>query len=58
MNFLEFQSMQNQTIYASATPAAREIEWARVAAGILPAVEPGVSPGGWHARLDKRFGTS
>jgi excinuclease ABC subunit B len=23
LNFLEFQSMQNQTIYASATPAAR-----------------------------------
>jgi excinuclease ABC subunit B len=32
MNFLEFQSMQNQTIYASATPAAREIEWARQSA--------------------------
>jgi excinuclease ABC subunit B len=31
MNFLEFQSMQNQTIYASATPAPREIEWARQA---------------------------
>jgi excinuclease ABC subunit B len=31
MNFLEFQSMQNQTIYASATPAAREIEWAHQA---------------------------
>jgi excinuclease ABC subunit B len=27
MNFLEFQSMQNQTIYASATPAPREIQW-------------------------------
>ena len=46
LNFLEFQAMQNQTIYASATPAPREIEWARVAAGILPAVEPGVPPGG------------
>jgi excinuclease ABC subunit B len=33
MNFLEFQSMQNQTIYASATPASREIEWARQSAG-------------------------
>jgi excinuclease ABC subunit B len=33
MNFLEFQSMQNQTIYASATPAPREIEWARTSAG-------------------------
>jgi excinuclease ABC subunit B len=31
LNFLEFQSMQNQTIYVSATPAAREIEWARQA---------------------------
>ena len=29
LNFLEFQAMQNQTIYASATPAKREIEWAR-----------------------------
>ena len=27
MNFLEFQSMQGQTIYASATPAPREIQW-------------------------------
>ena len=33
LNFLEFQSMQNQTIYASATPAAREIGWARQSAG-------------------------
>jgi excinuclease ABC subunit B len=39
MNFLEFQSMQNQTIYASATPAAREIEWARTSAG-APASGP------------------
>ena len=31
LNFLEFQSMQNQTIYVSATPAPREIEWARQA---------------------------
>jgi excinuclease ABC subunit B len=32
LNFLEFQSMQNQTIYVSATPALREIEWARQSA--------------------------
>jgi excinuclease ABC subunit B len=29
MNFLEFQSMQNQTIYVSATPSPREIEWSQ-----------------------------
>jgi len=29
MNFLEFQSMQNQTIYVSATPAPREIGWSQ-----------------------------
>jgi excinuclease ABC subunit B len=29
LNFLEFQSLQNQTIYVSATPAQREIEWSR-----------------------------
>jgi len=34
MNFLEFQSMQNQTIYASATPSPREIEWSRQSANI------------------------
>ena len=29
LNFLEFQGMQNQTIYASATPAPREIGWSQ-----------------------------
>ena len=29
LNFEEFQSLQNQTIYVSATPNPREIEWAR-----------------------------
>jgi excinuclease ABC subunit B len=29
LNFLEFQSMQGQTIYASATPAQREIGWSQ-----------------------------
>jgi excinuclease ABC subunit B len=29
LNFLEFQSLQNQTIYASATPAPREIGWSQ-----------------------------
>src|SRR3989449_3292470 len=28
LNFKEFQSLQNQTIYASATPTAREVQWA------------------------------
>ncbi len=29
LNFLEFQAMQNQTVYVSATPAAREIGWSQ-----------------------------
>jgi excinuclease ABC subunit B len=29
LNFLEFQAMQNQTIYVSATPAPREIGWSQ-----------------------------
>jgi excinuclease ABC subunit B len=29
LNFLEFQSMQNQTIYVSATPAQRELGWSQ-----------------------------
>jgi excinuclease ABC subunit B len=41
MNFLEFQSMQNQTIYVSATPSPREIEWSRQSAtGGRAAVKP------------------
>ncbi len=42
LNFLEFQGMQNQTIYVSATPAPREIEWSRTSAGsgigVLPVI--------------------
>ena len=29
LNFTEFQSLQNQTLYLSATPAQREIDWAK-----------------------------
>ena len=29
LNFLEFQALQNQTIYVSATPAPREIGWSQ-----------------------------
>jgi excinuclease ABC subunit B len=36
LNFEEFQALQGQTIYVSATPGAREIEWARQAAGAKP----------------------
>ncbi len=57
LNFLEFQAAQPQTIYVSATPAPRELGWARasagVAAGILPAVEPGFQPGGKNANTSK-----
>jgi excinuclease ABC subunit B len=35
LNFDEFQSMQNQTIYVSATPAAREIQWSRESAMMI-----------------------
>ena len=37
LNFLEFQGLQNQTIYVSATPAPREIGWSRASAFPLPA---------------------
>jgi excinuclease ABC subunit B len=29
LNFMEFQGMQNQTIYVSATPAPREMQWSQ-----------------------------
>ncbi len=58
LNFAEFQGMQHQTIYVSATPGARELEWSRqsakVAAGILPAVKPGVPPGGMGVDVSER----
>jgi excinuclease ABC subunit B len=51
MNFLEFQSMQNQTIYASATPSPREIEWSRQsAAGPLTRPPATLSPAGGEGR--------
>jgi excinuclease ABC subunit B len=37
LNFLEFQAMQPQTIYVSATPAPREMGWARASAGAAAA---------------------
>jgi len=33
LSFEEFQGLQNQVIYASATPSPREIEWARQSGG-------------------------
>ncbi len=43
LKFEEFQSMQNQTIYVSATPAKREIEWARASASAVARGTPGRS---------------
>ncbi|MGD0744167.1 MAG: excinuclease ABC subunit UvrB [Verrucomicrobiota bacterium] len=39
LKFTEFQSMQGQTIYASATPAQRELEWSAQSAG-APVSDP------------------
>jgi excinuclease ABC subunit B len=44
LNFLEFQSLQHQTIYVSATPAPRELEWSRQSAG-APAADRAKPPG-------------
>ncbi len=38
LKFEEFQGMQGQTIYASATPAKRELEWSRQSAGVVELV--------------------
>jgi len=45
LKFEEFQTMQNQVIYVSATPAKREIEWARESAVGVP-LTPTLSPSG------------
>ncbi len=44
LNFLEFQAMQPQTIYVSATPAPREIAWARQSAKPLTRPSATLSP--------------
>jgi excinuclease ABC subunit B len=48
LSFEEFQALQNQVIYASATPGARELEWARQSvpsgAGVSPAAGMDSSP--------------
>ena len=51
LNFLEFQAMQNQTIYASATPAPREIGWSKASA-TRPLTRPSatLSPSGGEGR--------
>ena len=36
LSFEEFQGHQNQVIYASATPGAREMEWARQSGAAIP----------------------
>ena len=53
LNFQEFQAMQGQTIYASATPSAQELEWSRQSAPFLvrvPASRSGPPEGGTLAR--------
>ena len=50
LNFLEFQGLQNQTIYASATPTPREIGWSRSSAGSGTGVPPVSSTHGQDAR--------
>jgi len=46
LSFEEFQSLQNQTIYVSATPAPREVQWARTGGASIPGVGsiPGANP--------------
>jgi excinuclease ABC subunit B len=45
LKFEEFQAMQGQTIYVSATPAARELEWSRESFLPRPAIKWGEGRG-------------
>ncbi|MCU0787243.1 MAG: excinuclease ABC subunit UvrB [Verrucomicrobia bacterium] len=44
LKFDEFQSLQSQTVYVSATPAKRELEWARLSALRLDGGKRGKAP--------------
>ena len=46
LDWLEFQSLQKQTIYVSATPAPRELEWAKASARSLRRAGDLQSPSG------------
>ena len=48
LKFAEFQGMQGETIYVSATPAQRELEWSRdsVKRPLAPSLSPGGGEGG------------
>jgi len=52
LSWLEFQSLQQQTIYVSATPAPRELEWAKASARELrrAAKSLSLSPTGGEGR--------
>jgi excinuclease ABC subunit B len=39
LSFEEFQGLQNQVLYASATPGPRELEWARQSGAALPGAD-------------------
>lgn len=57
LDWLEFQSLQKQTIYVSATPAPRELEWAKASARSVAAVcdrRPGDSTGADEATGARR----
>ena len=54
LNFLEFQALQNQTIYASATPAQRELGWSRTSAGTPNSRS--ASPDKLKVRADQEIG--
>ncbi|HUA38313.1 MAG TPA: excinuclease ABC subunit UvrB [Candidatus Sulfopaludibacter sp.] len=52
LKFAEFQAMQSQTIYVSATPAARELEWSRESFLPRPAIKRGEGRG--EGQTEKR----
>jgi excinuclease ABC subunit B len=56
LNFDEFQSLQNQTIYVSATPTSREMQWARESALSRTGVAP-VSISNQDSTLSQRDGS-
>ena len=60
LRFEEFQSMQGQTIYVSATPAEREIDWARQAATGRRATRPATltDPAGLAPSTERTLRTS
>ena len=57
LSFDEFQALQGQTIYVSATPGAKELEWSRVSAAPVSGRKPAADSSAAFLEPERQFPT-